>query len=855
MSGLIGLFGKNFKGGIKTFTSQMEMNKIPKVLQNKVVQHINAYGDAFFDEDSFKNFTVDSAREVLDTSHSRETIKTLAKGAENVVEPIKDKIGFNNITRLKNYFDMVVDSSSALGSEANKKVLGDFEKRLFDLEGRNGISIYNNLAKRPTKVYNALGITGKDVYVALADPDMAKNRILKNLGVAFRETDKEVTNSLERISLFTGRKGFVLSFNPDPLRVESLGYLGLTDALRKYTVLAENQIGGFAEKYLETARSGGKSLHTQFPSRLLKFRKGVEGLEDQYELLKVLTGLEDQDSLLELILKEKENNINRAYLYSKLGSKPEEAVQEVFRGYKLGLKAGELESIGQAEQRVIHKIKLAYGALPQDYGTMGLVADGVNNLMSGIYGASVGTIRNIFLDYPLHSLSLKKALLTDEGSPGFYFNRFFRPLSEMFQGALSSDRRAKLNDFLNSMDFGHTQRVYFGVLGLRGESYGDDFARTLKSPKKAEQYGESFRKGMTTFLHSMLKYSGSFLHTDATSAVNFMNTAMSFSNIVLKAGAEYGEFQTRLGPLAKNYMSALFGIGESEFKALSHVYKVHSKSLPAGEIKQSLGFQDLKVLLPGDIENLSGEVVRKYAKAFETPEQFKERLKNSYKSMLLHQRNLAQPHVYRSNRIVEAGLLKGQYIDMLLRFFSAFFNITHEQHRSLKVGLSIGIFGTPYDQSLVKQLGSGKGRMEWAKTLGLYSAGAVNVIWAKDLLSGRRPRALDTETFALLLASSGVGGIPLGLIGDILATRKKDSFYSISPLGSYLDTVQSLFSSNSAYSTVKAVGKVSGYPQLWYAKGAVDKLFREAFLDRGEKKRLENWYRDTLRSPFLGSEE
>ena len=48
----------------------------------------------------------------------------------------------------------------------------------------------------------------------------------------------------------------------------------------------------------------------------------------------------------------------------------------------------------------------------------------------------------------------------------------------------------------------------------------------------------------------------------------------------------------------------------------------------------------------------------------------------------------------------------------------------------------------------------------------------------------------------------------------------------------------------------KFIQNTSGVGKLWWSKGIVDHVMRNALLDNNDRRALEQWYADELKSPF-----
>ena len=415
--------------------------------------------------------------------------------------------------------------------------------------------------------------------------------------------------------------------------------------------------------------------------------------------------------------------------------------------------------------------------------------------------------------------------------------------------------RESLTEMLDLFGFATSNNALFQTQGLRRENFFGDVLDVKGEKSMTEKIGRVFNDFAGKMNYFMQGISGNIAHYDATTAVNILNNSSAFSSLILKR-VRYKDFLDSMGLKGVRTLDWHFGIGENEFNALKDSFRSISKVLPASKVRTVLGFGDQRVLLPTMLSEMPDDVARKYKKNTETINQFKERLRVSYHSLLTHQRNMSQTGLYRGNRIVDQSLARGTFIDLILRPFAKFFNITEAQHYDgLRVGLSMSLYGSPYNTNYGATLLNRKGLGYWARAVGLYGSGAYATLMAKDILSGREPRALTPKQMGLIMASSGVGGIPFSLFTQTFysGARKGGNYYGDSPLGSLLSDTRKLYDAATdadPYKFVKFVQNSSGVGKLWWVKGTTDHLIRHTFLDDGERLALEKWYADELKSPF-----
>ena len=847
-----------FKGGLKGFRTFAKKRGLDNVLTDQLANHLNYYQNQYLDPKTLGNLTVDAAKGAIRRSYSEHAKHQMGmKLDEALVHSAKNIPNHKVSDTVFGFYRSHIDSVSETVDEARKKFLGDWERSLEQTDGRNGLKVFSMLVNQPGMAKKNFGIEGLDVFRALHTPETATTPFLKNMGTTYRQLDKQFVKSLQQISPLGDIPDYVVSLKPNPHIAESLGVNRLAALYEKYTLLNDKQAKTLANDYLAGISYQNRSpTSVVFPQRGIKFRPGEQGIRDQYSLWLAINGIKPDDpDVLARVLRAKELTLQKAYFYHKFGTDPVGVISEGFKKHKGFAKSVEdVRDLAEKQKVVLKRLEIASGFEYAEYNALKYMADGANKFISALYGASGSKIRNVFLDYTKHPTSIRDAFISQEGPIIFYHNRFLKPLQATILSGLSRKFRNSVNDVLNVMDFAQTNTSLFHTMGLKQENFMGDVFDSLKKQSVWEKAAQTFDKTMGRFNNFIHGISGNIAHFDTTTAVNVYNTAAAFSNLILKS-INYDEFMRGIGPLGKAYLSDLFGIGKNEFLALKEAYSAIKQTVKAHEVKRVLGFDDIDILLPSQMNKMPDSIALKYRKPFETVDQFKARVRIAYNSLLTNQRNLAMTTLHRSNRFVEQGLQRGTFIDTLLRPFTQFANIEYGQQYNLRVGMAMSLYGTPFNINFKNQIFNKRGALAWGKALGFYGAGAMMTVSAKDILQGRQPREWTPGQLALVFAGSGVGGIPLSIIAEsFYAMHKKSGFYSTTPLGSFLEVFGEAFDfgdPNQAFRFAKALQSASGVGRLWYTRGFIDKLMRDSLLDDRARQNMETWYREEMRSPFV----
>ena len=853
------IFNQVYKGGVKAFKSFAKSKGLDDVLTDQLIYHLDTYQNDYISPQNLKDLTINTAKTAIRDAYSNQVTREMNQKLDSAIAfTAKATPKANQAETLFGFYRSHIDSVSETVDEGRKKFLGDWERQIELNQGKNGKRLFSVILNQPAKAQKDFGFSGLDVFRALHSPEAVKNPFLKSVGQTYRDLDKAFVKKIQNISTFGEIKDFVVPLKPNPHIAESMGVIRLADLYEKYTLLTPEQARKLADQYLSGIVYRNQTvISTKFDQRGIKFRSGERGIQDQYNLYLALNGIKpDEPEILARILKHKENVLQKAFFYQKFGQDPEKLISQSFGKHKalLSKDPESVKDLAEKQKIILKRLATASGFEYAEYNTLKYVGDGAGKFISALYGASTSGIRNGFLDYTKHALAMKDSIISHEGPASFYYNRFLRPFIGTVKGGVDTKFRLALNDFLNVMDFAQTNTSLFHTMGLKQENFIGEVFDTAKDLSQAEKIGKGFDKIMGRFNNFIHTITGNIAHFDNTSAVNVWNTASAFSNLVLKS-VDYKTFMRSIGPLGKTYLNDLFGIGENEFRALKDAYNAIKGKVKSHDVKRVLGFDDTEILLPEQVMRMPEEIALKYKKPFETADQFRVRVRTAYNSFLIGQRNLAMTTLHRSNRFVEHGLLRGTFIDLILRPFTQFANINYAQQFNLRVGLAMSIYGTPFNINFKNQIFNRRGAYVWGKALAFYGTGAMMTVNAKDILHGRVPREWTPGELALVFAGSGIGGIPLSILAEsFYAMRKQSGFYSTTPLGSFINLFQESLDfedPNQAYRMAKTIQQASGIGRLWYTRAFFDKLLRDAILDDRARINMETWYRDEMKSGFI----
>ena len=827
--------------------------------------------------------------EELALKYGEERIAKLkeAKGINEVKKQIYD--GYSSI-KTNNYKNIIDNSDSFSGALKDRKKLETASKGIFyhktlsmslavEEKHRYFSSVFSNaVAKRggekafnilqdfhtdPKRALSKYGLEERDLFKALRDPTSIEDENLRAIGESFREMDSEYVKYVEGLSHIGEVEKYILPLVPSDTALRALGVDGYAALLMKHLTHVDEDIAlAVAEKTLNANKSKDLYNIKITPSKSRDFFDGLLGdgndgkkvgfrsLDDEYDFIKAIMGGEDSESsVLSKALQHKELQLTKAFVFTEFGADPRKTIRKTFdhviNKYEGSDKVDLVKTLASHEEYVVKTIELAMGKGYQETSTFRLYMEALSKYVSGVFGAPASFVRQIFTDTTGQSLTVSKALLDDSTLPGHIHSKMFKPLQTLFTvaatGGKDSPLRKELTNLLQIFGFSTTQNSLFKGMGVKMESFFGSVA-LQGSGSKLDDFGVTLNNLAGRLNGKINDLSGNSLHFDTLTMVNTWNAANAFSRLVFNKS--WDEWSKTLGKRA-NYLEDMFDIGENEFRALKEVPKT---SVDIPNLEKHLGLkQGDGIILPSEIRNMPEEVANKYKRPTETTDRFKTRLEKSYFSLLLDERQTQQVTVTRANRFVSRGLTKGTAIDLLLRPFTQFADISNEQYQAIKRGLSVSLYGNPWELGYAP-----KNRKEflegWGRAYAFYTGFGLSVLWAKDLLAGRQPGKISKQKIYQASTGSGVMGIPGMVLGSLSFGKK--GFFGNTPTGGLIDTIAK--ARKGPYNAFKAVQRGSGVGKLWWASGVTDFVGKRAFLSEQSRKNMDRWYQKHTGSRSIG---
>ena len=712
----------------------------------------------------------------------------------------------------------------------------------------------------PHKLKTSYNIDDKTLFTAISAPDMfPTDSALHKLGKVFRKWDSEVRKSFQDVGMFGDIDDFTISMRPNVEKIKSLGVEGFADLLTRTTVNMDSDAAlKFSREFFSMINRPGRGYTDVTESlRFLDFGVGQQRIDNMFDFLSTASKFSTEETLnlLPRMLAHKENLMRKVHFFNEFGESPEQTLKTSFTNLKKGMDGDTVKQLTDYENKLTKIMEMGLGKNYTEYGVARLYAEATHKYISGTYGAASSLVRNALTDFTGHAAAFLKGLMTDESWPHFIHNRLTRPFGLLAKNivTLGSDNPLsnQLRDYIDVLGFATTNNALFKGQGMRGINFIYESGEFLEAGTRSERVGKALNYGAGRYSEMMNTVSGNAMHYDTLSAVNLHNTAFTFSNLVAKH-VKHKDFLKTYGRRGTTFLKYVFGIGEREYGALVDVFNTVSKEIDAPQIKKMLGFKGGKMLLPDDILKMSDSIAAKYRGIGETTEQFKQRLRISYFSMLNEERNLAQTSLNRANKFVDRGLQRGTMIDFYLRPFTPFFNITHAQYMNLRRGISLAMYESPFNTDLTSTMMSKQGANRWIWAMGYYGSMGIGTVWAKDVLYGRTPREMNAEQFTMAIAGSGLAGIPGSIIQSIGFKTLGKNYYSTTPIGSTIYSLQqALTNYDDPYRLMRAAQDTTGFGRIWYAKGMVDHFMRQAFLSPMAIREMDDWYKQKLGTQFL----
>jgi len=848
------VFGKKGAPLLESLTkegaSPRVLGKFGEFLDSKIVSYTP---EQIKQEDFVKSFTVRKLKEDIAFAHSAQREQFLGEKLADHLSELKE--GQDFFDHAGGFFQERLKTTTASLEEHHRAFISSFYKDMQDGIGQEAVTIFNDFMQNTKKASQKHGISEYEIFSALLNPNAlgkdqvtSKTPILQKIGLLWKEYDEAHIQQIQDISLIEGRKDHLVSLTPSSFAMKSIGQEGFADILLEHTELTAKEAASYSKFYfdgLDNVKS--KRITYDFSSRNLRFNSD----QDMYEFFRKVSGVEeDGPGLLTHILYNKERNLQKAYIYKEFGNDPEATIDKVFSRIQMGESPEVVKELAERKKRVIKTLELALGKDYTEYSTLKYYAEAVDKFTSATLGAVKSILRNAFIDFSAHPTIFKEALFSEQTAGRFMLDRVVRPFQAMFQnlrGKLGNKEfeqmRAELDEILHLFNFASTNNAQFQGMGFKMENF---FGYNLEPlSDRVAQTGYNLNLYMGKFNELLQRVSGNLFHYDSVTAMNLFTNSAGFTN-VLKRSVNYEGFLDALGNKGRDYLDAVFDIGESEFLALKTIKPSVVKTT---SLSKSLGFErDLSIIVPADIRFMSDEVAEKYKRTGETVSEFKKRLEISYHALLSNQRHLSQTVLTRANRLTPRGINKGTMIDLLLRPFSKFWDISQAQFDGLRTGMAIAQHGNPFDIGLVKGATDAALRKRWAKAFAFYGSMGVMTVWLKDILALREPRDIDLANFLTITANAGVLGVPGSLIGQS-SFKTSGGFYGNSPLGSLIHSVQT--AGRNPYKFSKFLKDFSGFGRLWYSQGISDYFLRQAFLDSSDLANLDRWYTEELGSSLF----
>ena len=727
-------------------------------------------------------------------------------------------------------------------------------KQIYDEGGEESLGIlkaFNADVAKAEQIYN---ISEKDFVLALLNPEQATDPRLKIVGKAYKNMDEEYIKYVQDTAYVGNIKDYVLPIAPSYSALKGMGAEGYENLLLKHTDMLPKDAKKYSKRVYDDIGIGEEKLDLTPSQTRDVFDKQIrfKSAEDQYEFMRAQLEGDDQVSFFGKILQHKELQLSKTLLYTELGQNPVQTIQKQLSRVVENANVDDTSRAQLAydlkndvEKYLVKSVELSLGKGYQENSNLRLYADALDKFVSGAFGAPASLVRQIMTDTTGQAITLNNALLSANTLPGHINQTMFKPLKNLMKtlatGGKDSPIRRELDGFLHTLNFSTANNSLFVGSGMRMESFYGAVANQGSKDLVGEA-GRALSSMSDSFNAFMNKVSGNSLHFDTVSAIRVWNTSHAFTNMTLKRS--YDEIVEAWGINRVKYLENTFGIGETELRALK---EAPPELIKTPELSKTIGFDESsKILTPDSIKRMPDDIAKKYKRATETVETFKARLSRSYHNMLTHQRQLSQVTVSRANRITARALNRGTLIDLIIRPFTKFGDITHIQADAIRKGLSIALYGNPWEMGFIPANRTDVVR-GWGRAYATYGAFSVSTIWAKDVLSGRDPRPMGPHNAFSALASSGVMGIPGSILGSFEFSGT--GFYGSTPLGGLIKDARR--AGDSPYRFGKALQRATGVGKLSYASGLVDQILKEALLEEGEAKSMDAWYKKNIGSGRL----
>ena len=857
---IVSRFGKSYN---PAHFKDLESQRFLSILENRLgAENEKSLIDVYDYTKLQKDFSYDNLRVFADESYSRDVAQKLLdhslevskKSVKNVGRFMEDRLKVSNQVYEKFHFAHM------------SRFIDDFQNQGGPQHKKHYQKIFSNLFYEPKKAEKLYGITQKQVFRALKSGDAQlplglgpSDEVLVNLGKFYKKMDDEYLAAFGDVANVGKLSGYVLPVQFNKNAIVKLGRDELREIFIRHVELGRDpemariKAQSIADSIFKSIMRDEDDLFFNLASRSRKMK--FKSVDDEYEFFNALTGGFDEygTSVLQRMFISKENLAKKAMLYKDFGVRPEETINMVFRQLQeLGVSEKKFAALDKARERTLKTFDMASGFGFSKETTQRYFADGIDKLTSAIFAGVTSLPRQALIDASTHPASFSKMFLNKGSLGGFWFDRFFKPLSFTFKsfGQQAARRparyRQELNQLLHLFMINMNDNSLTRTMGLGMEQIIQ--ASGTKAETILGRAGKGFDLLTGKLLESVHKYTGNLAHFDSVNAVNVVSSARNFTTLVLK-NSSWKDFSADAGKQIA-YLRRYFNIGEKEFNALKSIAPME---LAPTKLMKTLGFKEpVSALVPDQILKAPLEQLAPFKHSQETARAFRQRLALDYYGFLVDQLHYSQSELTRSTRVVERFMQRGSWPDFFFRVFTKHWNITNDQFQRLRRGLSIAQTGEPYAIGLMDVVTDTGMLRNWAKAFAFYTSAGVFTVWLKDLLDGREPRDLTRKFLIEASAASGVGGVPAAIFSHLASVSPRDlarNPYKGTQVESLIS--QMIRGGRDPYSAVQAAATLTGLPRIWWADGFTNTLLRQIFLSRSDEMALERWYREKIGGGFL----
>ena len=817
-----------------------------------------------------KSSKISSVKKAIGSFYQKERQTFLGNKIDEYLKtnPIK---GGDNSQRTFNFINNKIDNTSLIFEEHYRFLFSKIEQNLKKSDlSNNSYKMFENYLFDPIRSKTKYGFSEKDLFHAIDNLEDFTHRNLKNpwtetlinLSNIINTEFKKFVKEIEPFTLKGNLDNYKFPLAPSNNRILSLSVPEIADIFTTYTTLNKKQsykLSSSLKKRALSADQGFKGFSYDIPEYNFRSIEGLSLSDVKYKFYQAIGGynINEGSSLLGAIFNHKNRLLKKAYLIEEFGADPFKTISYIMNKQKKGKTNIEIQKINDLHEKIKLQMQLALGLDYKESSALRYYMSGIDKFTSATLGAGGSFLRNKFIDFSSHSTAMKNAFFAEGTTFNFFKDRFMQSLGDIplriidkFKSSIK--HKEYMNDLLNTFEFSTINTSLFKTQGFRAENFIGENIFKITGKTKEENIGIQFNSLMGKFNDFMHNITGNNIDYDSTAIVNLWTNAKGFSSLVLKHNS-YEEFLNAIGPKGIGYLDLIFDIGEREFKALKQIF-ISNKKLTKENIKKTVDIGKRKfnldeIITPQKIRDADINIFKEFRKKGETPEQFKKRLLDSYKSLLNHQKNMAQSTLTDTSRIT-AKYYRGSFLDLLILPFFKFFDIIHAQHHSARQGIATLLYGSPINYGAKITMSNPDHIKQWGKMISFYTAGAISLIWLKDMLNGRTPRDFNEKLFMQAMTDSGIGGIPIALFGTLIRNfHSSDAgYYSSAPLGTIIGDL--LNSTNSPYKFSKFIKNYSGIGKIWWAKGIVDLTIRQAILDQNQRKAINEWYKNNLGSSF-----